>query len=69
MGEAEKIPRPRLQCAKPLTIDFGRDPREPFSTPVEGFTHAVVRTMAAIIIWKFIIQHFYSIDRRLYRPY
>jgi len=25
-----------VQYAKPLTIDFGRDPREPFSTPVEG---------------------------------
>eukprot|EP00962_Isochrysis_galbana_P046552 scaffold18765_cov131-Isochrysis_galbana.AAC.1 len=34
VGEAETIPR--LQYAKPLTIDFGRDPREPFSTPVEG---------------------------------
>eukprot|EP00962_Isochrysis_galbana_P023698 scaffold7172_cov113-Isochrysis_galbana.AAC.2 len=33
IGETEI---PRLQCAKPLTIDFGRDPREPFSTPVEG---------------------------------
>jgi len=38
IGEAETIPR--LQYAKPLIIDFGRDPRrEPFSyfsTPVEG---------------------------------
>eukprot|EP00962_Isochrysis_galbana_P003672 scaffold1044_cov120-Isochrysis_galbana.AAC.13 len=32
--EVETVPR--LQYAKPLTIDFGRDPREPFSTPVEG---------------------------------
>jgi len=34
VGEEETVPR--LQYAKPLTIDFGRDPREPFSTPVEG---------------------------------